>query len=73
MVKNVLKVDGHPENFYKSVLDQDRAAVVICNLKHEIIYMNSAAVQNYEKWGGLFIMISRIKTDIWWHSGMPEN
>ena len=39
-------------SFYKSVLDQDRAAVVICNLKHEIIYMNPAAVQNYEKWGG---------------------
>jgi PAS domain-containing protein len=39
-------------SFYKSVLDQDRAAVVICNLQHEIIYMNPAAVQNYEKWGG---------------------
>jgi PAS domain-containing protein len=39
-------------SFYKSVLDQDRAAVAICNLKHEIIYMNPAAVKNYEKWGG---------------------
>lgn len=39
-------------SFYKSVLDQDRAAVVICNLKHEIIYMNQAAILNYEKWGG---------------------
>jgi PAS domain-containing protein len=38
--------------FYKSVIAQDRAAVVICNLQHEIIYMNGAAVQNYEKWGG---------------------
>lgn len=38
--------------FYKSVLDQDRSAVVICNLEHEIIYMNSAAVLNYKKWGG---------------------
>ncbi len=25
---------------------------MICNLKHEIIYMNPAAVLNYEKWGG---------------------
>ena len=31
-------------NFYKSIVDQDRAAVVICNLNHEIIYMNPAAV-----------------------------
>ena len=38
--------------FYKSVLDQDRSAVVICNLEHEIIYMNPAAVSNYAKWGG---------------------
>jgi PAS domain S-box-containing protein len=38
--------------FYKSIIDQDRAAVVICNLEHEIIYMNQAAEKNYEKWGG---------------------
>lgn len=33
-------------------MDQDRAAVVICNLNHEIIYMNPAAVNSYEKRGG---------------------
>lgn len=38
--------------YLKSIVDQDRAAVVICNLEHEIIYMNPAAAQNYEKWGG---------------------
>ena len=27
-------------SFYKSIVDQDRCAVVICNLEHEIIYMN---------------------------------
>ena len=31
-------------SFYKSIVDQDRASIVICNLKHEIIYMNPAAV-----------------------------
>ena len=31
-------------SFYKSVLDQDRCAVVLCNLQHEIVYMNPAAV-----------------------------
>ena len=37
---------------FQSVVDQDRAAVVLCNLAHEIVYMNPAAVKNYEKWGG---------------------
>ena len=39
-------------SYYKSIADQDRAAIVICNLEHEIIYMNTAAVNNYSKWGG---------------------
>lgn len=38
--------------YFWSILQQDRAAVVICNLQHEIIYMNPAAVQRYAKRGG---------------------
>ena len=38
--------------YFKSIIDQDRSSVVICNLQHEIVYMNPAAVKNYEKWGG---------------------
>lgn len=38
--------------YFASVLAQDRAAVVICNLQHEIIYMNPAAVQRYARRGG---------------------
>ncbi|MBO5146741.1 MAG: PAS domain-containing protein [Lachnospiraceae bacterium] len=38
--------------FFKSIIDQDRCAVVICNLQHEIIYMNPTAVQRYAKRGG---------------------
>ena len=38
--------------FFKSVIDQDRCAVVLCNLEHEIIYMNPSAIKNYEKRGG---------------------
>ena len=38
--------------YFKSIIDTERASVVICNLNHEIIYMNSAAVKNYEKYGG---------------------
>ena len=39
-------------DYFKSIIDQDRAAVVICNLEHIIIYMNPAAVANYAKSGG---------------------
>ena len=28
--------------YFKSIIDQDRAAVVICSLDHKIIYMNPA-------------------------------
>ena len=38
--------------FFKSVIDQDRAPVLICDLNHVIVYMNPVAEKNYEKWGG---------------------
>lgn len=38
--------------FFKSVLEQDTAAVVICNLDHTIIYMNPVAAIRYGKRGG---------------------
>ena len=38
--------------YFKSVVEQDLCAVVICNLEHEIIYMNPAAVARYAKSGG---------------------
>ena len=37
---------------FKSIIEQDRSPIVICNLQHEIIYMNPAAIKNYEKRGG---------------------
>lgn len=39
-------------SYYKSIVDRDRVSIVICNLKHEIIYMNPAAIANYAKRGG---------------------
>ena len=33
--------------YFRSVIDQDRCAVVICNLDHEIIYMNPAAAARF--------------------------
>ncbi len=39
-------------SYFKSIIEQDRSPIVICNLQHEIIYMNPAAVKRYEKRGG---------------------
>lgn len=38
--------------FLLSMVEEDHSAVVLCNLEHEVIYMNPAAAANYEKWGG---------------------
>lgn len=47
--------------YFKSIIDQDRCAVVICNLEHEIIYMNPAAVQRYGKRGGAALIGKNLK------------
>lgn len=39
-------------SYFKSMIDQDECSVVICNLEHEIIYMNPAAVARHGKSGG---------------------
>lgn len=41
--------------FFKNVIDQDRCAVVICDIKHTIIYMNPAACERYAKRGGVVL------------------
>lgn len=38
--------------FFKSIIDQDDTAIVICNLEHEIIYMNPKACEAQAKRGG---------------------
>ena len=42
--------------FFKSVLEQDRCAVVLCDLGHTIIYMNPAAGERYAKNGGMALV-----------------
>mgnify|MGYP000709349560 CR=1 FL=1 len=42
--------------YFKSLVDQDRAAVVICDLEHTIIYMNPAAIASYAKHGGAALL-----------------
>ena len=36
-------------NLFKSVIDNDRSAVVICDLNHTIVYMNKSAIERYHK------------------------
>ena len=38
--------------YLKSMAEEDLCAIVMCNLKHEIISMNPAAKERYVKWGG---------------------
>lgn len=38
--------------YFRSIIEQDKCAVVICNTAHEIIYMNPAAISRYSKSGG---------------------
>lgn len=37
---------------FKSVLDEDNSAVVLCDLQHRIVYMNPAACARYARFGG---------------------
>lgn len=71
--------------FYKSIIDQDRSAIVICNVEHEIICMNPAAVFNYAKWGGEQLIgksllechnpesVEKIKKIVDWFSLSPDH
>lgn len=40
------------KTFSNLKIKQKDKSIVICNLKHEIIYMNPAAIENYAKRGG---------------------
>lgn len=46
--------------FFKSVLDEDRSAVVICDINHKIIYMNPVACERYSKRGGASLLGSNL-------------
>lgn len=70
---------------FKSVIDMDTAAVVICDLSHKIVYMNSAAAERYKKSGGYALVGSslldchnkasneKIKQVVEWFGKSPDN
>lgn len=43
-------------HYFQSIIDQNQCAVVICNLQHQIIYMNPAAVERYKNQGGAALL-----------------
>lgn len=45
-------MDNSINKYFKSIIDADRQAVVICDLNHTIIYMNPSAITRYAKRGG---------------------
>lgn len=71
--------------YFKSIIDHDICPIVICNLEHEIIYMNPEAASRYAKRGGFELVgksllnchnedsISKIKKVIDWFSVSTEN
>lgn len=42
--------------YFKGIIDADEKPIVVCNTEHIIIYMNPAAVQRYEKRGGMALI-----------------
>ena len=38
--------------FFRSLIDQDANPIVLCDIQHEIRYMNPAAVDSYAPYGG---------------------
>ena len=71
--------------YFKSVIDQDTASVVLCDLDHTILYMNPAAIRNYAKHGGAQLIgrsllnchnpnsNNRIQEVVDWFASNPEH
>lgn len=71
--------------FFKSIVDSDIAPIVVCNINHEIVYMNPMAIQRYAKRGGAELIgkslldchnsdsCKKIMKVIAWFSESPEN
>ena len=42
--------------YFKSIVDQDRCPVVLCDLSHTVLYMNPAAGERYAGQGGMALV-----------------
>lgn len=37
------------EQLFKSILEQDKAPIVVCNMESTVVYMNPAAIERYKR------------------------
>ena len=37
------------EQLFKSILEQDKAPIVVCDMQSKVVYMNSSAIARYKK------------------------
>ena len=44
------------QQFFKSLIDQDANPIVLCDVRHEIRYMNPAAITAYASYGGAALL-----------------
>ncbi len=42
--------------FFKSILNEDKAPIVVCDLGHRIIFMNPSAIDRYSGYGGASLL-----------------
>lgn len=71
--------------FFKSIIDQDNCAIVVCDLEHTMIYMNPKAVENYANRGGSALIgkslmdchnphsVQAIERVVEWFAKSPDN
>ena len=71
--------------FFKSIIDQDPMPVVICDLNNIIVYMNPAAIENYDDDGGKKLIgllifdchshasVEKIDRVVKWFAQSPDN
>ena len=77
--------DNEYLKLFKSIIDQDKQSVVICNLDHVVVYMNPAATESYSKHGGESLVgqnifdchnsdsVNKIKQVVDWFKADPQH
>lgn len=71
--------------YLRSIVEQDSAPIVVCDLQHTVVYMNPAAVRRYAKHGGAALIgkslldchnthsNEKIRQAVLWFAAAPEH
>ena len=74
-----------PGEYFRSIVEQDTAPIVVCDVGHIIVYMNPSAVRYFGDRGGSDLVgksifdchgpasNDRIRQVVGWFSGSPDN